>query len=134
MKKIRLIITKDCPNNCLKCCNKNFDLDSLPIVKDYDCDELIITGGEPMIRSDFEECVHYFKEKDCKTELVLSTNATLIDEFWLQAEEENLPYSRNKNESTPILNKIKLKQEYQKEDKLSKINFLQMKKVRCLKT
>ena len=51
MKKIRLIITKDCPNNCLKCCNKNFDLDSLPIVKDYDCDELIITGGEPLSRN-----------------------------------------------------------------------------------
>lgn len=42
-----------------------------------------------------------------RIEGVLISNATLIDEFWLQAEEENLPYSRNENESSPILNKIK---------------------------
>ena len=42
-----------------------------------------------------------------KIEEVLISDAIIIDEFWLQVEEENLPYSRNKNESTPILNKIK---------------------------
>ena len=52
----------------------------MDFVAELEPHEFIITGGEPMIRSDFEECVHYFKEKDCKTELVLSTNATLIDE------------------------------------------------------
>jgi len=51
MKKIRLIITKDCLNKCPKCCNNNFNIESLPIIQNYDCDELIITGGEPLGRN-----------------------------------------------------------------------------------
>lgn len=50
MKKLRLLITKDCPKNCEECCNKEWDLDSLPIVEHYNYDEIILTGGEPFFR------------------------------------------------------------------------------------
>lgn len=48
-KTLRLLVTKDCPNNCALCCNKNFDLEKLPIVQHFDYDEVIITGGEPFL-------------------------------------------------------------------------------------
>jgi len=47
MKKLRLLVTKYCPKNCAGCCNKDWDLDNLPIVEHYDYDEVILTGGEP---------------------------------------------------------------------------------------
>jgi organic radical activating enzyme len=49
-KKLRLLITTKCPNNCPLCCNKNFDLDSLEGLEDLtQYDEVSITGGEPML-------------------------------------------------------------------------------------
>jgi hypothetical protein len=48
MNKLRLLVTKYCPKKCLGCCNRNWDLDSLPIVDNYDYDEILITGGEPL--------------------------------------------------------------------------------------
>ena len=35
-KKLRLLITTKCPNNCFLCYNKNFDLDSLENVNSFD--------------------------------------------------------------------------------------------------
>ena len=52
MKKLRLLITKACPKQCEGCCNKDWKLDELPICTDYSgYDEILITGGEPMIRN-----------------------------------------------------------------------------------
>lgn len=48
-KKLRLLITGRCPNNCELCCNKQFDLNSLPIVDRFDYEEIMITGGEPLL-------------------------------------------------------------------------------------
>lgn len=48
IKKLRLLITKECPKNCEGCCNKDWKLNKLPIVKHYNYDEVIITGGEPL--------------------------------------------------------------------------------------
>lgn len=48
-KKLRLLVTKECHNNCPKCCNKLYDLDSIPIIDRFDYDEVCITGGEPML-------------------------------------------------------------------------------------
>ena len=50
MKKLRLLITKKCPKNCDGCCNKDWDLDSLETETSYaGYDEIMITGGEPML-------------------------------------------------------------------------------------
>lgn len=48
-RKLRLLVTTDCPNNCPLCCNNSWDFDKLPVVKDFDYDEVMITGGEPLL-------------------------------------------------------------------------------------
>lgn len=46
----RLLLFKNCNRNCELCCNKQFDLESLPICKSYTpYSEVILTGGEPLI-------------------------------------------------------------------------------------
>jgi len=50
MKKLRLLVTSKCNKNCEGCCNKDWDLMSLPICEDYTpYDIIMITGGEPML-------------------------------------------------------------------------------------
>ena len=50
MRKLRLLFTKDCNRNCPGCCNKDWDLDSLPVCTDFTPYDLVmITGGEPML-------------------------------------------------------------------------------------
>ena len=52
MKKLRLLLTKACNKNCEGCCNKDWDLDNLPICRSYkEYDEIMITGGEPTLFS-----------------------------------------------------------------------------------
>ncbi len=51
MKKLRLLLFEECPRSCKGCCNKDWDLGVLPIVKTFEgYDEIILTGGEPMLR------------------------------------------------------------------------------------
>jgi organic radical activating enzyme len=49
MKILRLLITKTCHRDCDGCCNKDWDLDKLPIVEHFDYDQILITGGEPLL-------------------------------------------------------------------------------------
>lgn len=48
-KKLRLLVTANCPNRCPMCCNKQFKFDEIPVVDRLDYDEIMITGGEPML-------------------------------------------------------------------------------------
>lgn len=57
MKKLRLLVTKDCPKSCAGCCNKDWDLDELPIVEHFNYDEIILTGGEPFSANAFRKTV-----------------------------------------------------------------------------
>ena len=51
--KIRLLVTKNCPKNCSGCCNKDWDLDGLPVYNiGQNADEILITGGEPLLYLD----------------------------------------------------------------------------------
>ena len=56
MKTLRLICTYKCDRNCEGCCNKqdNFTPDNVPDfnLSYYDYDEIIMTGGEPMLFPD----------------------------------------------------------------------------------
>ena len=54
-KKLRLLVTKKCHNDCPKCCNKQYDLDAVPVIDRFDYDEVCITGGEPML--DFQKVI-----------------------------------------------------------------------------
>ena len=50
MKKLRLLLFEECDRNCAGCCNKDWDLASLPVeTQFYQYDEIILTGGEPML-------------------------------------------------------------------------------------
>jgi len=50
MKKLRLLVTERCNRNCIGCCNKQWDLLTLPICEDFSSfDQIMLTGGEPML-------------------------------------------------------------------------------------
>ena len=50
MKTLRLIITEQCDRECEGCCNKQFDVKSLPKCESFDdYDQIILTGGEPLL-------------------------------------------------------------------------------------
>jgi organic radical activating enzyme len=52
MKKARVLLWETCNRNCDGCCNKEWDLKALPKVGMKELakyDEIILTGGEPMI-------------------------------------------------------------------------------------
>ena len=48
-KKLRLLVTTRCPNKCPMCCNNQFDFSKLPVVDRWNYDEIMITGGEPLL-------------------------------------------------------------------------------------
>ena len=48
-KKLRLVVTDKCHNKCPLCCNNRFDLSQLPVVERWDYEEIMITGGEPLL-------------------------------------------------------------------------------------
>lgn len=48
-KKLRLLVTDVCNNKCPMCCNKQFYVNDIPIVDRWDYDEIMITGGEPLL-------------------------------------------------------------------------------------
>ena len=48
-KKLRLLVTTKCPNKCSMCCNNSWDFDKLPVVDRWNYDEIMITGGEPLL-------------------------------------------------------------------------------------
>lgn len=56
MNKLRLLITPNCNRRCPGCCNKDWELDKLPVFdfveNDTKWDIIMVTGGEPMILSE----------------------------------------------------------------------------------
>lgn len=48
-RKLRLLVTTDCPSHCPLCCNNSWDFSKLPSVTGFDYDEVMITGGEPLL-------------------------------------------------------------------------------------
>lgn len=49
-KTLRLLLTSECNRDCAGCCNKDWDLEKLPIETSFEgYDEIILTGGEPML-------------------------------------------------------------------------------------
>jgi organic radical activating enzyme len=51
MKKLRLLLFKECDRSCPGCCNKQWDLNELPIEDDFTkYSKILLTGGEPLLR------------------------------------------------------------------------------------
>ncbi len=80
-KKLRLLITKECNRNCAGCCNKDWDLDSLPIINSYKGFKLImLTGGEPMLKPlGIVDVIGEIKEQNKEAKIILYT--AKIDEI-----------------------------------------------------
>lgn len=69
--KLRLLLTEDCNRACPGCCNKDWDLDKLPVCSDYKgYDMIMLTGGEPML--------YPIKVLDAVKEIRLQTEAPII--------------------------------------------------------
>lgn len=51
-RKLRLLVTTECPDKCPMCCNDPWDFSSLPVVDRWNHEEIMITGGEPLIHTD----------------------------------------------------------------------------------
>ena len=47
--KLRLLVTTQCPNKCPLCCNNSWDFSTLPIVERWNYDQIMLTGGEPLL-------------------------------------------------------------------------------------
>lgn len=50
-KKLRLLVTTECPDKCPMCYNNSWDFSSLPVVDRWNYEEIMITGGEPLIHT-----------------------------------------------------------------------------------
>jgi len=49
-KKLRLLVTGKCNNNCPLCCNNRFNISEIPVVDNImRYEEINITGGEPLL-------------------------------------------------------------------------------------
>lgn len=85
-RNAEIAITSQCNLCCKHCCASDMEKKKQPLKSEIimvieklaSCgiEEITLTGGEPLIRSDFKEIVEYAKNKFAK--LYLMTNATLI--------------------------------------------------------
>jgi pyruvate-formate lyase-activating enzyme len=77
MKKIRLLLWEKCNRSCDGCCNKGFDLVNLTnaTIDDIrDCDEIYLTGGEPMLYPDVVlSYIRFIREASPKTKICVYT-------------------------------------------------------------
>lgn len=86
MKKLRLLLFSDCTKSCPGCCNKDWDLISLPICKSYDVfNEIILTGGEPMMNpSLIKKTVQEIRKQNSKAKIYMYTaNVSVYDIYEL---------------------------------------------------
>lgn len=79
MNKLRLIVTSKCNRTCEGCCNKDYDLESLPIVESYEGYEIImLSGGEPMLYPEkLEALIKEIREQNSTAKIYLYT--ALVD-------------------------------------------------------
>lgn len=88
---VHLVTTNRCNLTCSHCCtscspNKQDKLTTEELLSIIDFimtlnpKEMVLTGGEPLIRKDFKTIVEYIKYNFKNINLVLSTNGTLIDD------------------------------------------------------
>lgn len=83
-KKLRLLLFSECNRLCEGCCNKQFDLDSLPIETDFTNYGLImLTGGEPMLKPEFviDAVKRIRKVNDCPIYLYTAKVDKIFDVF-----------------------------------------------------
>ena len=87
MKKLRLLLFEECNRNCEGCCNKDWNLKELPIInynnhlKFNEFQQILLTGGEPLIKPEFTENAIREIRKRCNVSLYIYTAKT--DDIYL---------------------------------------------------
>lgn len=90
LKNFYISLTNRCNLSCIHCCSscspKEKDILStgeimniIDKLKQFEPKNIILTGGEPLIRNDFKEIVSYIRSILPSVNLALSTNSILID-------------------------------------------------------
>jgi len=79
--KLRLLLTTDCNRKCRGCCNKDYDLDSLPTCRDYSgYKTIMITGGEPLLYPDkIKACVDVIRKQNEDSKIIIYT--AMLDDY-----------------------------------------------------
>jgi len=65
-KIIHLLVTPLCNRHCKHCCNKQYDLNDIPVVTEEELKNahtICITGGEPFLFSDPYAIAYYYKHR-----------------------------------------------------------------------
>lgn len=75
--KLRLLLFESCHRHCEGCCNEGFDLRNLPVCMDWrGWDQILLTGGEPMLRPDLVARVIGLIRESVQTPIYLYTADT----------------------------------------------------------
>lgn len=90
-KVIHLMITNKCDRNCKYCCNKQYDVNKIPIVTHDElvkAKELYLTGGEPFAYANPCEMAKLIKKVyDNIDRVIVYTNAYELGEYLRQGNE-----------------------------------------------
>lgn len=90
-QSIYICLTKRCNLKCKHCrlscssnetdfLNTNQLKEMIDIISCLKPKNIVLTGGEPLIRDDFAEIINYIRQKTQDVNLILSTNGTLIND------------------------------------------------------
>lgn len=92
IKYVDFMITNRCNLNCIHCSsrysndniqilNKKEILNVIDFLSYFKLEQIVITGGEPLIVENIDEILKYIRNKFKSTKIILSTNGILIDKY-----------------------------------------------------
>lgn len=82
MEKLRLLLFAECERNCPGCCNNDWDLSSLPQIVYYTgYDEILLTGGEPLLHPNIVKHTIRRIRKETATPIYLYTATNNVTAF-----------------------------------------------------
>ena len=78
------MITNKCDRNCKYCCNKQYDVNKIPIVTHDElvrAERLYLTGGEPFVRLGCTDLIRSIKMIDGIKEVTVTTNGQTLEKY-----------------------------------------------------
>jgi MoaA/NifB/PqqE/SkfB family radical SAM enzyme len=74
-KDLRLLLFSDCNRRCKGCCNKDWDLDNLPICQSFQgYKTVMLTGGEPMLNPQLvKDTAGWIREENPDAKIIVYT-------------------------------------------------------------
>lgn len=133
---IHLLVTDKCDRNCPFCCNKQYDLDAIPVVSDEEmkiAKRIFLTGGEPFSYTDPCKIARSIKEK-YNVEIYVYTNAEPLERYLLtndlygidgltisiKSKDDERSFERIKHNIDPLKNRVYVFPGYHTKEKHAK--------------